>query len=166
MWQPAHRNVLTIRSWRRPAGTVVAVGLGERFTGPCCCSLSHCSKSSGRLRDHAEAHVGVREPAVLRALPEEGAGLVGLDGEVLSCPGTTSFLPASSGTQKLWITLQSSAVAGAVARGEVHEDGAPGGDDQLVGGDDLGVGIVELPPPLLAVDRDLQRARARGSRRA
>ena len=49
-------------------------------------------------------HVGVREAAVLGALPEVGAGFVGLELQELRRPGTTSFLPLSSGTQNEWMT--------------------------------------------------------------
>ncbi len=59
------------------------------------------------LGDDAEAHVGVRQTAVLLALAEERPGLVRAElHRVVVSPGTTSFVPASSGTQKLWITLQ------------------------------------------------------------
>ena len=108
---------------------------------------------------------GVREPAVLGALTR-GRCRVCRSGASWCCawPGTTSRLPASSGTQKLWITLQCRRVhRGAqrsVARGQREVHVTPGRDVHLVGGDDLLVDpvllrVVELPPPLLADDGDL-----------
>ena len=57
-----------------------------------------------RVDDHAEQHVGVLRAAVLGALAEVQARLVGLKHIELARPGIRSILPASRGTQKLWHT--------------------------------------------------------------
>ena len=76
----------------------------------CFCAVRPTRRTcSGDVDVHPEAHAGVREAAVLGALAEERpARGCGRPAIVSRCvrPGTTSCLPASSGIQKLWITLQ------------------------------------------------------------
>ncbi len=75
------------------------------------------------------------------------------------CPGMTSVLPASWGTQKLWITS---------ADTSWNPDQFAHRDVQLIGRDDPQAGVIELPPPLMAndLDREIPRGgRGRGHRR-
>ena len=65
------------------------------------------AKSSGDLGDHPEPHV---RRARARSTPRTARGRCRARRPRASCvlsrPGTTSACPSSSGTQKLWITLQ------------------------------------------------------------
>ena len=67
-----------------------------------------------------------------------------------------STLPASAGTQKLWMT--SAAV-------QAEDDASSGGQMQLVGEDDLApvlrIAQAQLPPPVVADDADDQRPAGR-----
>ena len=116
-------------SWVGPAACVRApVPAWKRNRRPLLLLADPLVELGGFLGDHPEAHVRVRQPAVLRALAEVRARLVGLDRRVRSrAPGTTSRFPFSSGTQKLWITLHSfgreSSQAGEV---DLHRTSAPG----------------------------------------
>ena len=136
-----------------------AVGVGERVDGTLLLLAQPLLEVGGALGDHAEAHVGVREAAVLRALPEIGPGFVGVERERVLLPWDDVLLARELGHPEAVDHVAGLGRAGAVAGREVHEDIAAGRDDHLVGGDDLGVRVRELPPPLLALDGDLQRAR-------
>src|SRR5690606_34512681 len=102
-----------------------------------------------RQGDHPLPHVGVRQAAELGALPDVGAGLVGVDQERVDATGHRVHLA---------VQRRDPERVDDVVRGdlEVHVDA--GGDHQVVGGDDVAlaegavaVGVVlVLPPPLLA----------------
>src|SRR5690606_13920532 len=106
-----------------------------------------------RQGDHPLPHVGVRQAAELGALPDVGAGLVGVDHQRVDATGHRVHLA---------VQRRDPERVDDVVRGdlEVHVD--PGGDHQVVGGDDVAlaegavaVGVVlVLPPPLLADDPD------------
>src|SRR5215207_2500361 len=105
------------------------------------------------LRDHAKAHVRVRQTAVLGALAEVRAGLVGLDRRERPATRDDVALAGELGDPEA-VDHVASVGQGVVARGQVDPHGPARGDHQLVGGDHVLPRVLELPPPLLADRRD------------
>ena len=68
------------------------------------CAVPPALEGIRRIGDDGERHVGVLDAAIFSALPAIGAGLVGLDPGFVHCPGMTSVLPESAGTQNEWMT--------------------------------------------------------------
>ena len=156
--------LVAMSSWAGPAGTASAPSAFERWRLRRALLLlaEPLLEVVGGLRDHPEAHVGVRQPAVLLALPEEGPGFVGLERElVVVGRARRRVYPRARAPRSCGSRCSVSASHAFSFRCTC----ATGRDDQLVGGDDLGVGVLELPPPLLADDRDLERVGLRVRRR-
>jgi hypothetical protein len=95
-----------------------------------------------------EQHVGVRIAAVLRTLPPEIAGLVGLDPHEVLLARHEVGLARQLGQPE---TVDD------VVGVEVQLHRAPGRKDQLVGGMESVFGIFKSPPPLVAGHVDLDR---------
>ena len=109
-WQLVHWYLVAMSSWAGPAGTASAPSPSNRgCAGPCCCSLTHCSKSSAVFAITRKRMLACDSPQYSLHCPRKVPGLSALRVSSLVRPGTTSRVPESSGTQKLWITLQVSA---------------------------------------------------------
>ena len=112
------------------------------------------------LGDHAEPHVRVRQPAVLRTLPEIGARFVGLDRREVVPARHDVSLPVELRDPE---AVDHIAFVGQrlVTRLEVEPNGPARRDHQLVGGDDLLLRVLELPPPLLPDHGDVEHVAGR-----
>src|ERR671922_2024326 len=99
------------------------------------------------LGDHPEPHVGVGQAAVLLAQAEVGARRGRLDVQRVRPSGDQVLLPGQPGDRERVVH---------VLRSQVDGHRAPGGDVDLVGGDHAEVGILDLPPPLVAGHVDLE----------
>ena len=96
-----------------------------------------------------ELHVGVLQPAKLGALSMKDASVPGLQADDIRAPGKHVHLAAKPRNPER---------VDDIGAADLHIDQAACGDDQLVGGDDAAVGITNLPPPLVADDRDRKPA--------
>src|SRR5918995_81448 len=112
------------------------------------------------LRDHPEAHVRVRQAAVLGALAEVRARLVGLDRRERLPARDDVTLPSELGDPEA-VDHVALVGQGLVACREVYPHRPARGDHQLVRGDDVLARVLELPPPLLADRRDVDHVAGR-----
>ena len=106
----------------------------------------------GAVDDDAEPHVGVRQPAELRALSEVDAGHARHEDDAVRVAGDDVALAAE---------LRHPEAVDHVRGSELQANGSAGGQVDLVGRHDAEPRIADLPPPLVRRDVDAERVGGR-----
>src|SRR5690348_1100743 len=96
MWQFVHWYFVAVSFWISPV---------HGWAGPCCCPASHAFHSSIGCAITRKRMLACESPQYSAHAPRNVPGLSASMVLVLVCPGMTSFLPFSSGTQNEWMTL-------------------------------------------------------------